>query len=99
MFDWYRDLWTGVVLPNQGVLLPVLALAEGMIAVAVLSRGRRARTGLVAGAVFNVCVAPLGFWWPTNAILAAVHVVLFRVEFPESVVERFARTVAVVSDR
>jgi hypothetical protein len=91
-FEWYRDLWTGFVLPNLGVLLPVLALFELAVAVAVLSRAQYAKLGLLVGAAFNVGLAPLGFWWPTNAVLAAAHLALLRFEYPET-------TVALVRNR
>lgn len=86
LFDWYRDLWTGLILPNLGILLPVLALAEVGMGLAILTRGRAARAGLLAGGLFNLCVAPLGFWWPTNVLLAAGHAALAKAAFHRSTV-------------
>jgi hypothetical protein len=87
LFDWYRDLWTGLVLPNLAVLLPMLVVFETLVALAVLSKGEAARAGLLAGAAFNLAIAPLGWWWPTNVALAAVHVALLRVAYTETTVE------------
>jgi len=88
LFEWYRELWTGLVLPNLGVLLPLLAIFEAVTAVAILSKGRVARIGLLAGTVFNLAVAPLGFWWPSNIGLAAVHVALLRVPYSKSTMDQ-----------
>ncbi|AGN00701.1 hypothetical protein L593_03750 [Salinarchaeum sp. Harcht-Bsk1] len=85
-FDWYRTVWTDLVLPNLGVLLPLLAAFELAVGVAICLAGRRARLGLAAGAAFNLVVAPLGFWWPSNVALAALHGLLLRREFPDSVI-------------
>lgn len=84
LFAWYRDLWTDLVLPNLGILLPLLALFELVLAGAILSRRRYAKLGLALGAAFNFALAPLGFWWPTNVALAIVHLALLRFEHPES---------------
>lgn len=84
LFGWYRDLWTGLVLPNLGVLVPTLAGFELLVGLGVLRGGRWTRAGLVAGALFNLVIAPLGFWWPSNVALALAHLALLRVEFPES---------------
>ena len=88
LFGWYRDLWTGQVLPNLDVLLPLLAVFEALVAVAILSHRRAARVGLAAGAAFNLALAPLGFWWPSNVALALLHVALLRVSYPETVLSR-----------
>lgn len=83
LFDWYRELWSGLVLPNLGVLLPVLAVFELAVGVAVLQRGRLARVGLGLGALFNLALAPLGFWWPSNVALAVGHLALLRLDYRE----------------
>lgn len=90
-FEWYQGLWTEVVLPNLGILLPVLALFELLVALAILSSDRFAKLGLAAGAAFNVAIAPLGFWWPANVALAAVHLALVRLAYPETTVGRVRR--------
>ena len=84
LFDWYRSLWTTLVLPNLGVLLPALAAFEFILGASVLSRGRRARAGNGLGIAFQVALAPLGFWWPANAFLAFGHALLARYDFGES---------------
>ena len=81
LFDWYRVLWTGHVLPNLEVLLPVLAGFELLVGGLVLNQGRRTRLGHGIGAAFQVALAPLGFWWPANVVLAAGHVLLSRHQF------------------
>ncbi|MFB6172609.1 MAG: hypothetical protein ABEJ23_08745 [Haloarculaceae archaeon] len=88
LFDWYRDLWTDLVLPNLGLLLPVLAAFELLLGVGVLSRGRIARVALAVGALFNVALAPLGFWWPSNVALAAAQAALLRYEYAETSLAR-----------
>jgi len=81
LYDWYRSLWTGSVLPNLDVLLPLLAGFELLLAGLVLRRGRAARLGHGVGAAFQIGLAPLGFWWPVNVVLAAGHVLLVRYRF------------------
>lgn len=88
LFDWYRDLWVGAVLPNLGVLLPLLAAFEALLGVALLREDRYARPGLLAGAAFNLALTPLGFWWPSNVALAAGHLALLRYEFPRPSLSR-----------
>jgi len=83
LFGWYRGLWTGYVLPNLDVLLPLLAGFEFVLAGLLLSRGRAVRTGNGIGIVFQVVLAPLGFWWPTNFFLAFGHAWLARYDFDE----------------
>ena len=85
LFGWYRGLWTGFVLPNLDVLLPVLAAFEYVIGGLVLGRDRAARAGNGVGMAFQVALAPLGFWWPTNVLLAFGHAWLGRYDFDESV--------------
>jgi hypothetical protein len=91
LFDWYRGLWTGYVLPNLEILLPILAGFEILLAGLVLSQGRRARLGHGIGAAFQVTLAPLGFWWPTNAVLAVGHVLLSRYQFPVALIADLRR--------
>ena len=91
VFDWYRELWTTLVLPNLVVLLPLLAAFEAVVAIAVLSKGRLVRLGLLAGAGFNLAVSPLGFWWPSNIALAAIHIALLRVPYPSNTFDRLSR--------
>jgi hypothetical protein len=80
-YDWYRSLWTGYVLPNVDVLLPLLAGFELLLAGLVLSRGQTARLGHGVGAAFQIALTPLGFWWPANVVIAAGHVLLVRYRF------------------
>ncbi|UWG47837.1 hypothetical protein HSRCO_1557 [Halanaeroarchaeum sp. HSR-CO] len=88
LIDKYRAFWTDFVLPNLDALLPMLAVFEAFIAIAILSKGQIARIGLAAGGAFNLAVAPLGFWWPSNVVLAALHMALLRVSYTETAVER-----------
>ena len=83
LFGWYRGLWTEFVLPNLDALLPALAAFEFVLAGLLLSRGRAVRAGNGLGVVFQVALAPLGFWWPTNLFLAFGHAWLARYDFDE----------------
>jgi hypothetical protein len=91
LFDWYRVLWTGYALPNLEILLPVLAGVELLLAGIVLNQRRRARLGHGIGAAFQVALAPLGFWWPANAVLAVGHVFLLRYQFPVALIADLRR--------
>lgn len=85
-FGWYESAWIDLVIPNLGVLLPLLAAFELAVAVALLSKGRYARWGLLFGAAFNIAIAPLGFWWPANVALAAVHLALLRFAYANATI-------------
>ena len=91
LFDWYRVLWTGYVLPNLEILLPLLAGFELLLAGLVLSQGSRARLGHGIGAAFQVALAPLGFWWSANVVLAVGHVLLSRYQFPIALIADLRR--------
>ena len=91
LFDIYRAVWIGVVLPNLDILLPLLAVVEALVAIAILSKGQIARIGLTAGAAFNLAVAPLGFWWPSNVILAALHLVLLQETYTETTADHLTQ--------
>ncbi|WP_411967057.1 hypothetical protein [Haloferax sp. YSSS75] len=82
LFDIYRSLWVGIVLPNLQGLLAILVVFEALLGVTLLRGGADARGGLAAGAVFQLALAPLGFWWPTNVALAVVHVAVLVTESP-----------------
>ena len=41
LFDWYRVFWTGYVLPNLEIFLPILTGSNSSSLVLVLSQGRR----------------------------------------------------------
>ena len=90
-FDWYRAIWADLVVPNLGFLLPVLAVLELGIGLAICSSGRRVRFGQAVGAAFTLAVAPLGFWWPSNVALAVVHGLLLRRDFPDPVIRPLDR--------
>lgn len=83
LFGWYRGVWTGFVRPNLDVLLPALAAFEFALGGLLLSRGRAARAGNGVGVAFQVALAPLGFWWPTNLLFAFGHAWLGRYDFDE----------------
>jgi hypothetical protein len=91
LFDWYRVLWTGYVVPNLEIVLPVLAGFEILLAGLVPSQRRRARVGHGIGAAFQVALTPLGFWWPANAVLAVGHVFLLRYQFPVALIADLRR--------
>lgn len=93
LFGWYRGLWTGFVLPNLGLLLPALAALEFVLAGLILRRGRAARAGNGLGIVFQVALAPLGFWWPTNLFLAFGHAWLAGYDFDEDALPVLRRRV------
>lgn len=85
-FGWYQTAWTDLVIPNLGLLLPLLAVFELTVAVALLSRGSYTKWGLLLGAAFNLTIAPLGFWWPANVALAAVHLALLRFVYADATI-------------
>lgn len=91
LFDWYRILWTGYVLPNLETLLLILAGFEILLAGLVPSQRHRARLGHGIGAAFQAALAPLGFWWPANAVLAVGHVLLSRYRFPVALIPDLCR--------
>lgn len=93
LFGWYRALWSGLVLPNLAFLLPLLAVFELALGFGILGSGRRVRLGLAVGGLFNLGLAPLGFWWPSNVALAAGQFALLRYEYPDTSFDRMRRWV------
>ncbi|KAB1193509.1 hypothetical protein GJR96_08650 [Haloferax sp. MBLA0076] len=83
VFDTYRTLWSGIVLPNLDGLLAILVVFEALLGVTLLRGGSDARVSLLVGAAFQLALAPLGFWWATNVALALVHVGVFVAGAPE----------------
>lgn len=81
LLDVYATAWSRFVEPALPWIVVPVILFEWTIGVLMLSRGRHAKTGHVAGAVWNVLLAPFGPWGWMNLALAAVHAWLARVDF------------------
>lgn len=77
----YGAAWESLVLPAlPWIVLPVVAF-EWAAGIMMLAAGRHARIGQVAGACWNLVLAPFGWWGWTNLLLAAVHIWLARYRF------------------
>jgi hypothetical protein len=82
----YGEAWRAFVVPNLGVLQPLVVLFELTVGLALLVRGRAVRAGHAGGAVFQLALVPSGPWGVINLGLAAVHAASLRASYPDSVV-------------
>jgi hypothetical protein len=81
----YRDFWQGIVEPGlPWIVLPVIAF-EFIVGLMMLDKGRTARLGQAAGALWNLLLAPLlGPWGWTNLIMTSLHGWLYTQTFDRS---------------
>jgi hypothetical protein len=84
----YRDFWQGVALPGlPWIVLPVIVflVVAGLM---MLGKGRTARLGQAARALWNLLLAPLlGPWGWTNLVMVALHGWLTTKDFDRSALE------------
>ena len=84
----YTDLWGEFVVPNLAVLVPLVALFELALGVALLWRGPAVRLAHAGGAGFQAALVLSGPWGPVNAVLAGIHAVAARRAYPTTVAGR-----------
>jgi hypothetical protein len=79
----YKPLFAEFVTPNALLLTVLVALYELLIGGLIWSSGRAVKIGLFGGMLFNLLLAPMwiGQTIP-NLLLAALHLPLFRYDFP-----------------
>ena len=79
----YTLLFAYNVTPNAVALTVFVALYELFIGGLILSKGRYVKLGLIGGIFFNLLLAPMWIGQTIfNIIFAAVHIPLFRYDFP-----------------
>jgi hypothetical protein len=88
----YRWIFRTVVMPHALVFAFAAAAFEITIALLMLSKGRAAKLGLVAGSVFLLAITPLGRETLPNALLAVVLAYLATKQFPANVLESVRAT-------
>jgi hypothetical protein len=81
----YTDRWQDLVVPNLGVLVPLVGLFELAVGATLLARGRAVRAGHAGGAVFQAGLVLSGPWGPINAVLAVAHGLGATRRYPRSV--------------
>jgi hypothetical protein len=80
-FPFVRDTWQSLVLPNQGVFIPLLILFEAAAGVLILCGGRWTQMGLLGLIGFHVGqLAFGGVLWPWAAVMLTALVLLLRAE-------------------
>ena len=79
---WYRRAGLALTEPAPRVFGAAMAVGETALAVAVLSRGRAARLGLLGAAAFSLGITPLGVFTLGNPVLAAGALRLARRQWP-----------------
>ncbi len=84
LFPPYRWLFANVVALNPLLFGLAAATAEIVLAVLMLSKGRAARWGLVAGGLFMLAISPLGVDTLPNILLAGGLFYLASKEYPQS---------------
>jgi uncharacterized membrane protein len=80
-FPFVRDTWESLVLPNQGLFISVLIIAEATAGILVLSGGWWTQAGLVALIGFHVGqLAFGGVLWVWAPLMLVALVLLLRAE-------------------
>jgi len=83
LVPFYKPLFVNFVTPNAVLLTVLVALYELALGGLILSKGRYVKIGLIGGMLFNLLLAPMWIGQTIfNLILAALHVPLFRYDFP-----------------
>jgi hypothetical protein len=88
---WYRAVGMALVEPAPRLFGVTMVLVEVVLALLLLGRGRAARAGLIAVAVFLIGITPLGGYTLANPILAAGALRLARLDWPTWAFARPAR--------
>jgi uncharacterized membrane protein YphA (DoxX/SURF4 family) len=80
-FAFVRDTWQSLVLPHQGVFIPLLIVFEATAGLLVLCGGRWTQVGLVGLICFHVGqLAFGGVLWPWAVVMLVALVLLLRAE-------------------
>jgi hypothetical protein len=80
-FPFVRDTWESLVLPNQGLFIPLLIAFEATAGVLVLAGGRWTQVGLMGLIGFHIGqLAFGGVLWPWAAVMLVALALLLRAE-------------------
>jgi hypothetical protein len=83
LVSFYKPLFAEVVTPKAVLLTVLVAVYELVIGRLIWSSGRAVTIGLIGGMLFNLLLAPMWIGQTIfNLLLAALHVPLFRYDFP-----------------
>ena len=83
-WGWYRRVGMALTEPAPRAFGTAMTVGETALAVAVLSRGRAARLGLLGVAAFALGITPLGRYTLANPVLAAGALHLARRPWPDA---------------
>lgn len=72
----YQTFWTGYIVPNLSVLIPIVILFELSVAIALLGNDSISAFGNFAGAAFQFGLVLSGPWGLINLGLAILHLFL-----------------------
>ena len=79
----YKPLFAEVVTPNTILLTVLVALYELVIEGLIFSKGLYVKIGLIGDMFFNLLLAPMWIGQTVfNLILVALHLPLFKYDFP-----------------
>lgn len=88
---WYRALGRRLTEPAPRAFGAAMTAGETVLAAAILSRGRVARTGFVGAVAFAVGITPLGVATAANPVLAVGALHLARRQWDEAAFARSRR--------
>lgn len=83
----YRTFFAGAVAQHPAGYGLAVALFELTVAALIMARGRLAKAGLFGAGVFNLAIAPLGWLYLPNLLLAAAEFFLSTREHPRSMLD------------
>jgi len=84
LLPFYKDLFTSVVPVYATTFALTLAILELLMGGLILSKGVFAKTGFILSVLFQILLAPLGWWGFCNVILAVVQVLWLKESFAYS---------------
>jgi hypothetical protein len=97
LIPFYRDVFTAVI-PLYAVQFALgIGVFELIIGLMILSKGTVVNVGLLLSVLFQMLLAPLGWWGFANITLAVVQVLWLREEYEVSILSEVASRVPATS--
>lgn len=86
-FGWYRELLTGVALPNATAITSLVVALELGVGLLMLSQGVAVRVGLISTAAWLVFLWPsMGWYTVWSPLLLCIPLWLLRFDFDQDIV-------------
>jgi hypothetical protein len=87
LLPFYRYILETIIAPNPVVFGIAIIAFELLMGVMIFDKGVLVKIGLVLSIIFQILLAPLGWWGIFNVMLAVLQVPLLREEFEHAIWE------------